>query len=96
MTFAQGIQDPVILEEACQAAIQIFYSGKTHQVMPVIESIADPARRIEILENAPAKTPNGRARSEFSAIDESLLRKKLAEWQATDAQVESIIFRFKP
>ena len=96
VTFAQGIQDPVILEEACQAAIQIFYSGKTHQVMPVIESIADPARRIEILENAPAKTPNGRARSEFSAIDESLLRKKLAEWQATDAQVESIIFRFKP
>lgn len=98
VTFAQGIQDPVMLEEACQTAIQIFYSGQTHQVMPVIESIADPARRIEILENAPpaAQFPNRAGRSKFSAVDESLLRKKLVEWQATNAQVESIISRFKP
>lgn len=58
----------------------------------ILENMEDSARRIGILENAalPPKSVN------FGSDNEALLRKKLMEWNATPAQVEAIITRFKP
>jgi hypothetical protein len=97
-TFTQGIGDLAVLDETRAAGVQGIFAGKTRDVMPLLEAIEDPARRVEILESAePSAVFTGRPdlRS-FGESDEALLRKKLAEWKAGKKQIERIISRFKP
>jgi hypothetical protein len=98
VTFSQGISDPAVLEEARMMGVQGIFAGKTREAMSLIESIGDPAKRIEILEKAEPSSlfttrPDLRG---FDAFNESLLRAKLAEWHATNAQIKTILSRFKP
>ncbi len=98
VAFAEGIADPGVLAEARLLGVQSVFAGQTHQMMPLLESIEDPAERIAILENARpsalfSRYPDYRR---FDVSNESFLRRKLAEWHASDARIESIISRFKP
>jgi hypothetical protein len=96
--FVAGISDPSVRAEVANVMPQLVFAGKASQAMPLLEAIPDPARRIQILETAtPAellvKAPDLRF---FGATDEALLREKLAEWKASETQIDAIISRFKP
>lgn len=95
---AAGASDPAAADELRGAGTQFIYAGMTRQAIPLLAQISDPARRLEILENA---APQGSLASQpqrrrFTPADEAELRKSLAEWHATDSQTESILSKFKP
>ncbi|MES2440905.1 MAG: hypothetical protein V4584_17700 [Verrucomicrobiota bacterium] len=97
-TFIQAIKDPSVLDEARTMGVQTLFAGNGAHFMPMLEAIEDPARRIKLLEHAePAAffslRPDLRR---FDAASETLLRRNLAEWNATDGQIDTIISRFKP
>jgi hypothetical protein len=96
--FAAGITDPAARLDLGQATPQLVFSGHAAQAMPLLEAIPDPAQRIQMLEAAVpdeqfAKRPDLRS---FDVTDEALLREKLAEWEASETQIDAIISRFKP
>ncbi|MES2923411.1 MAG: hypothetical protein V4819_17785 [Verrucomicrobiota bacterium] len=97
VTFSQGISDPAVMDEARRMGVQGIFAGKIQEAMPLIESIKDPARRIEILEQAePSAVFDTRPDlRRFDAFNESQLRAKLTEWHATKSQIKSILARFK-
>ena len=98
--FAAGVKDPELSLKIREQAVQSIYNGETPQAMPLFDNWGDPAGRIALLMNAKQKTfvesADGTPASPFGKADEVLLRRKLAEWNATDQQIETIIGRFKP
>lgn len=93
-----GTTDPAAADELRGMGVRFIFSGKTRDAIPLLAGIADPVRRLEILENA---TPQGSLagqphRWEFTPADEERLCKSLNEWNATEGQIESIITKFRP
>ncbi len=96
--FAGGLKEPALLDEIRGIGVQSIFVGEVHGAMPLLEEMK-PARRIELLENAepgPAFSGVDRHYRHFTETDEALLRRKLAEWQAGEEQIERIVSRFKP
>jgi len=67
--------------------------------LKVLGTIPDPARRIELLMGTEAQAETGssedRRAVKLGFQGELTLRTKLREWNATEAQVETIIQQFK-
>lgn len=96
--FTQEITDPAFLDQLRAIGVQSLHGGNAHNVMPLLEGIEDPAKRIELLENTPppSKEDKPYLGGRFDHIDEGLLRAKLAEWNAPQERIDAIIARFKP
>jgi len=95
---AQGMKNPALAEELRIHSIQAIYEGKAKQAMRVLGDIPDPSRRIELLlaaERSPVLENEGASIS-FPAAGEASMRSTLREWNATEAQIDTIIQRFKP
>jgi hypothetical protein len=96
--FVKGVSDPALLDEIRAIGVQSIRGGHAQQVIPLLESISDPAKRIEILETTPP--PGAKDKRfivpRFNQVDEAQLRKKLAEWDAPPDRIDAIIARFKP
>jgi len=96
--FSAGLSDPVLLDEVHRVGVQSLFGGIKYGAIPFLEDM-NPARRIELMENAEPGgefSGNNQHWRHFTATDESLLRNKLAEWRASDEQIDRIISRFKP
>ncbi|MES2440903.1 MAG: hypothetical protein V4584_17690 [Verrucomicrobiota bacterium] len=96
--FAKGVIDPVILGELRTIGVQSIRGGNAQQVIPLLEGIDDPEKRIEILETTPPPGEKDKFSvvPRFNQVDEAQLRKKLAEWNASQDRIDAIITRFKP
>lgn len=98
VSFSKGISDPGLLAELRATGVQSIHGGNVQQVIPLLEEIEDPAKRIEILETTPLPSDedNIYVAPRFNKVVEAQLRKKLAEWDAPQKRIEAIITRFKP
>lgn len=95
--FMEGLSDPVLRGEIQGLAAQSVFAGRTHNAMPIIETISDPERRIALLESAEpdalfSRQPYRRA---FDAENEALLRRKLGEWNAGEDRIEAILSKYR-
>lgn len=96
-TFTAGMKDPQLQDEMRELSIQSIYAGNIRGVFPFLEAVEDPARRIEMLEEAePARlfTEKPYFRG-YDKSTETLLANKLTEWKATPEQIQMILERFK-
>lgn len=95
--FAQGIRNEALRDQLGLIGIQALFVGNARDVMPLLELLGTPDRRIEVLANAKpdAAVFNDSLNIHFDASDEALVRKKLAGWKASESKIESIISRFK-
>ncbi len=96
--FLSGVSDEGFKAEVIALAPQLVFGGRAHQALPMLEQLPDPATRIRLLENAsPAEVfQQSRHMRRFPESDKALLREKLAEWNASETQIESILSRFEP
>ncbi len=90
--FAKGIHDQAVRDQLGLISVQSVFAGNAHEAMPLLEILGEPARRIQILEQA---TPDDPSSHRFDIADEAFVRNQLAGWQATELQIESIISRFR-
>lgn len=95
--FSEGVEDPVFLDKLRTLGVQSIYGGGTHKVMPMLEAMADPESRIQLLESVPwpGEESRGYLNHPFNEVDEALLREKLAAWDASPERIDAIITRFK-
>lgn len=96
--FSQEITDPAFLDQLRAIGVQSLHGGHAHEVMPLLERIVDPAKRLELLETTPPPDQVDRPwlGRGFDHVDEALLRAKLAEWNTPQERIDAIISRFKP
>lgn len=95
ITMAEGAKDPAMAERIRKMGIQAMYEGAVGPGLRVLGSIPDPARRIELLMEVEPKTDSGNQMAErLYPQNEITLRAKLREWNATEAQTETILERF--
>ena len=95
-SLADNITDPVLLGELRTIGVQSLHGGNAVSVVPLLEGIDDPARRIEMLETTPPPDMDRTFLSRgFTSGDEALLRRALVEWNAAPERIEAIIARFK-
>jgi hypothetical protein len=96
--FAEASGDPDLVAAARGYGVQALFFGGTRGALAVIEGL-DPEARLEMLEAAEPEAglmKKHRHYRKFDDVDESLLRKKLAEWNAGEERTEAILSRFKP
>ena len=95
ITMAEGAKDPAMAERIRKMGIQAMDEGAVGPGLRVLVSIPDPARRIELLMEVEPKTDSGNQMAErLYPQNEITLRAKLREWNATEAQTETILERF--
>lgn len=98
LTLSASAGDASSADELRGVAAQFVYAGRMGDAIAILAEVPDATRRLEILENA---TPQGdlaknHRRKEFTPEDEARLRKQLADWNAPDSRIETIISKFKP
>lgn len=97
--FAEGVKDPAFQEEIrLSFGVRGIAAGRASESIGLLEAVADPAKRIAALEQTALDDPSveGSRRLAPKADDSAFLRKKLAEWQATPEQIETIMKRLQP
>lgn len=96
LLMAESAKDPAMAEKIRATGIQSMYRGSVGSGLKLLGAIPEPARRIELLMEAEPQARRAEGDpGRLGPQGEITLRAKLREWNATEAQTETIIQRFK-
>jgi hypothetical protein len=90
-----GAQDPASRTEVRDRLLQGVFTGRLEEAVGALEDLPTPADRIRSLESIAPSAISTPFKAGISPDGESLLRRKLQAWNATEPQIETILKRLK-
>lgn len=90
VTFANALQNPELAERVKCEGIRSIFAGNVKRVLPLLEAVSEPSRRLEILATMEPPPVSGRS-VRFDDASVRILNNKLREWGADEAKAAAII-----
>ncbi|RYD68231.1 MAG: hypothetical protein EOP84_30050 [Verrucomicrobiaceae bacterium] len=90
-----GSKNPEVRSEIRDRLVQGIFTNRMNEAIFALEDLPTPGERIQALESLVPSSVTQRIKAPLPKNDEEMLRKKLRDWNATDAQTQAIINRSK-